>query len=565
MAYDILIENARIVDGTGAPAYDGNIAIAEGRIAGIGKVGGSAKQRIDAQGRVAAPGFIDVHTHYDAQLCWDPLLGSSVEHGVTSLMTGSCGIGIAPCRPADRNDTVLDLVAVEGIAQEVLEAGIRWEFETFPEYMAAISRNGVGPNLGMLVPLTPLRRFVLGPEALERAATPEETQRIARHLEDAVKAGAVGFSASLVPRQVGWGGRPLASQLASRDELKAYCHVLRKLDRGLVQVNVTSQLSRVSDEELETLKMLVQESGRPVTWSGAIIRRDAPQDIDTFLEKLDPVIRQGSRPQAMIREMWAEMNLRNPVLLADVEPIRRLLNKPREELMRAYADPSFRAEFKRAMADDKPKVFGTACVDCEVHHVKTQAMERYLRRTVSEVAVERGADPYDTFFDLALQDDLGMTYVGPIGNADLARLRRMIVDPRIMIGMSDGGAHYDMLYEASYPTFMLGHWVRQEHALTLEHAVRRMTSEPADFMRLSQRGRLREGLAADITVFDPATIGSAAKPEEVRHDLPAGGARLYSRAHGISHVLVNGQVEMNERGPTGAMAGQFLGGDKSSH
>ena len=277
MAYDLVIKNGTVVDGTGAPRVRADVAIADGTIAEIGKVSGGAQRTIDAGELIVAPGFVDPHTHYDAQICWDPLLTCTSWHGVTSVVMGNCGVGIAPCKPEVREIAAWDLVNVEAIPFDVLSKGITWDWESFPEFMDAAERRGVGINLGFLAPLTPFRHFVMGEESMERAATPDETQRIAALLHEAMAAGAMGFSTTTLAQHIGFQGQPLACRLASRDELKAYANVLKELGKGSIEIALTRRAGQVLDDEYELLDFLLAESARPVTWLAMASRPDKPE------------------------------------------------------------------------------------------------------------------------------------------------------------------------------------------------------------------------------------------------------------------------------------------------
>src|SRR5690348_18210385 len=266
MSYDLLIKNGTIVDGTGAPRHLGDVAVSGGRIAEIGKITDSAAKVIDASDLIVAPGFVDPHTHYDAQICWDPQITPSSWHGVTSVVMGNCGVGLAPCRPQVHDIVTHDLVNVEAIPYEVLKRGVTWDWESFPSYMAAAAKRGSAVNLGFIAPLTPFRHYVMGEASMERAATGQETEKIGELLREAVAAGALGWSLTTGVQHIGYQGRPLACRLADRAELKAYAHVLRDLGKGAIEITLTQKFGHIQDHELELLKFLLDESGRRVTW-----------------------------------------------------------------------------------------------------------------------------------------------------------------------------------------------------------------------------------------------------------------------------------------------------------
>ena len=555
MAYDVVIRNGTLVDGTGAPRFRADIAIAEGRIAEIGTIRDGAKQVIDAADLIVSPGFIDPHTHYDAQICWDPLISCSSWHGVTSVVMGNCGVGLAPCRPEVQEIAAWDLVNVEAIPIEVLSKGISWDWVSFPEYMQAAQKRGAGINLGFLAPLTPFRHFVMGEESMDRAATPDETGQIAALLREAMQAGALGLSTTAIPQHIGYQARPLACRQASRDELKAYANVLKELGRGSMELALTATAGEISDEEYDLVDFLLTESGRPVTWLGVISRDDKPTAGPDMLRKTEPLIKRGGVPQVTCRPFVIQIDLRNPFIFANHPSWNPVFNRSVEEQMRVYRDPDFRRAFRTEL--ETPRIFSGKWERLEVKEVSNPALKPLEGRTVAEIAAERGRDGLDTFLDLALEDELRLQYTIVLFNANEDLIPDLITDPRAMIGLSDGGAHVDMLCDAGYCTYLLGTWVRDKQVMTLERAVERLTTEPARFFGIQDRGRLAVGLAADIAIFDDNTIGSGRRPE-MRYDLPGGGRRLVMPAQGVQYTLVNGQVLYAERQHTGALPGQVL-------
>jgi N-acyl-D-aspartate/D-glutamate deacylase len=555
MSYDLLIKNGTVVDGTGGPSRRADVAIADGRIAEIGKVAEGAKHVIDASDLVVAPGFIDPHTHYDAQICWDPYITSSSWHGVTTVIMGNCGVGIAPCRPAVREIAAWDLVNVEGIPFEVLGKGIKWEWETFPQYLDAAQRRGSGINLGFLAPLTPFRHFVMGEESMERAATREETAQIKALIKEAVAAGALGFTTTAIAQHIGYKGRPLACRNANRDEFKAYANALKELGKGAMELALTKSVSVLDDEEYEFLDFLLTESGRPVTWLAVLNRDDQPEACQETLRKAEPLIRRGGIPQVTCRPLIIQIDLRNPFIFANLPSWNPLFNQPLEAQKKVYRDASFRNAFRKEL--ERPAVFNGKWERLEVKEVFNPAMKPLEGRTVAEIAKERGKDGVDTFLDLALEDELQIQYTMALFNANEDRIPELINDSRVMVGLSDGGAHVDMLCDAGYCTYLLGTWVRDKQAMSLERAIKRLTSEPADFFGIKNRGRLMAGMAADVVVFDQNTVGSA-KRGEMRNDLPGGGRRIVMRARGIEQVIVNGQTLYDEDKIGDTLPGQVL-------
>ena len=563
MTYDLLITNGTVVDGTGRAAFRADIGISDGRIAAIGRLADAGAKTIDATGLVVAPGVIDVHTHYDAQVCWDAVLASSAEHGTTTVIQGNCGIGVAPARPDQREAILQDLVVLEGMSYPVMSTGIDWSFETFPEYLGMLRRRGLGINVAPLVPLSTLRRFRMGDEASERVATAGEREQITADFRAAMEAGATGWSASLVKRQVGYKGKPLPCRMADREELKAYTNVLRDLGRGSIQVNVLENLSYLSDDEYAMLDFLLAESGgATVTYSGAFFRNDDPGAIEAMLQKAEPLRARGAIPQTTIMPVTIEVDLTKPFGFADLAAFKKVLNQPRDVQERLYRDPAWRAEAARDIATAR-SMFFNEWKKSTVLRVKSERMQPYLFRSIQDIAAERGVAPLDAMLDLALEDGLGLKYLGDLINSNPAHLRDHIKDPRVLIGLHDGGAHVDMLFQAGYPTHMLGHWVRGEGAIALEHAIARMTSEPADYFGFHDRGRLLAGKAADVMIFDPRTVDSPDRADQVRHDLPGGGMRLYTAAKGMAYVIVNGEILLAHGQHTGALPGQIIQGGKA--
>ena len=555
MSYDLLIKNGTVVDGTGAPQYRADVAVADGKIAEIGKITDGAKQVIDASDLIVSPGFIDPHTHYDAQICWDPLITSSSWHGVTSLVMGNCGVGIAPCKPDVREIAAWDLVNVEAIPFDVLAKGIKWEWETFPEYLNAAAKRGCGINLGFMAPLTPFRHFVMGEESMDRAATPQETAQIKALIKEAVAAGAFGFSTTNVAQHIGYKGRPIACRNASREELKAYSNALKELGKGSIELALTNSVSIVDEGEFALLDMLLTESTRPVTWLALLNRDDMPDACQETLRATAPLIKKGAVAQVTCRPLIIQIDLKSPFIFANLPCWTPAFQRPVEEQKQFYRDEKFRAGFRKEM--EAPKVFGGKWERCVIHEVGNPAMKSLVGKSVAQIAQERGKNALDTFLDLAIEDDLNLLYTYELFNANEDRIPELITDPRVMVGLSDGGAHVDMLCDAGYCTYMLGTWVRDRQVMTLEHAVKRLTSEPAAFYGITQRGVLKKGLAADFAIFDLKTIGSKKRGEMV-NDLPGGGKRLVMPAQGVQYTVVNGSVLYEGGKHTGSMPGQVM-------
>ena len=555
MTYDLLIRNGTVVDGTGAPGRRADVAVAGGRIAAIGEIADGARETIDADDCVVAPGFIDPHTHYDAQICWDGAVTPSSWHGVTSVVMGNCGVGIAPCWPEAREIAMRDLVNVEGIPFDVLDKGIAWEWETFPEFMDAADARAPAVNLAFLAPLTPFRHYVMGEESMERAASAEETGRIAHLLGEAVDAGAFGFSTTILNQHVGYEGRPLACRNADDAELAAYSRVLRRRGKGTIEIAATKRIGIIDDDQYALLDLLLTESGRPVTFLGLVDRDDVPDAARDTLEKTAPLLERGVRPQILPLPLTREFNMRNPFSFAAFPSWNRVfVDKSKEGQRAAYADPEFRNAFRGEMRErlnfcDFDRI--------TLHEVGNPDLKRLEGRTVTEIARERGIDEVDAFLDVTLEDDVDNEFVFTSFNTRIDSMTRILNHPHVVIGLGDGGAHVDMLCDSGYPTFLLGTWVRERQAMTLERAVRKLTSEPADLFGIADRGRLCEGSRADVTIFDPQNVGSPDRNER-SHDLPGGAKRMVRPSRGIECVIVNGEPVYRNGGLTGAAPGRVL-------
>ena len=555
MALDILIKNGIVVDGTGAAAKQASIGIAQGKIAEVGNISGTATRTIDAGGLVVAPGFIDPHTHYDAQICWDGATTPSSWHGVTSVVMGNCGVGIAPCRPEAREIAMRDLVNVEAIPFEVLDAGITWDWETFPQYMDAAARRKPSLNLAFLAPLTPFRHYVMNEDSLERSATAEETAKIKALLGEAIDAGAFGFSSTLLNQHMGYGGRPLACRNASREEIKAYCNALRERGKGSIEYAMTRQIAVMEEPEVELLGFMLEESRRPVTFIAMFDRDDLPEAARETLRKVRPLIAKGARPQTSPLPLTREVNMRNPFGFAGFPSWKRLfVDKSKEAQAAVYRDVNFRNQFREDLK--RPASFGN-WARITLHEVKSAHLKKYEGKTVAEIAAEQGKDGVDALLDITLEDDLENEFTIQSYNNRVDRMAEILNDRSVLLGLGDGGAHLDMLCDSGYPTYVLGMWVRERKVLTLVEAVRRMTSDPADFFGIKDRGRLKPGLAADVVIFSEKEIGSGGRPERL-YDLPGGAKRMVMRSRGVEMTLVNGAVTWEKGALTGAAAGKVL-------
>ena len=537
MSYDVVIRGGTVVDGTGAPAHSGDVALQDGRISAVGQVTGRGREEIDATGLVIAPGFIDPHTHYDAQLTWDPLASCSSWHGITTIVTGNCGFTLAPSRPSDRLTLMQMLEYVEGMSLEAMEKGIRWEFESFAEYLDALDRRGLAVNVGAMVGHSAVRQFVMGDAAWERPATEDEIGRMAHEVRVAMAAGAVGFSSTTNHNHVGAKGRPVPSRLATDAEMNELAAAMGDSGRGVMEITIGgTRPDRVA--EVDRFVELARAARRPITPVSLRHNPERAWEHRVILSRLEALNRDGLRiyPQVTCSPLTSTFDLYGAFVFFRFPVWKRVLEAPPAEWRALFADPSFRAEFRNTAGRSSLFVGDTSPLRVESAHRPEHA--RFVGQTVGEVAAVRSQDPVDAFFDLALADDLKTRFTVAIMNTDAAAVAEIFTHPIALMGLADAGAHLTLFCEAGQTSRLLGHWVRERKALSLEEGVRRITSMPADVFGFTDRGRLRPGLAGDVVVFDPETI-AAGEPELI-HDLPDGGPRLVQRAFGIAWSFVNG-------------------------
>ena len=551
---DLVIENARIVDGTGRPSTMGTLGAEGGVITYLGTERGlAAKRRVDAGGLVLAPGFIDPHTHYDAQIAWDSLLTSSPWHGVTTVVMGNCGVGVAPVRPDTRDILMHDLVNVEAIPYDVMQAGIDWRWEHFGEYLDAIGGRGLGVNVAGLVAFTPLRHYVMGEESFERAARPDEIARMRQLLREAMEAGAFGFSTTTTRNHIGYGGRPLACRNASRDELIGLCHALRDVGRGAIEIALDSTGGHlIDDADTELLRTLTRESTRKVTWLALFARPGQPDFHDQTVAKLGDLL-ERAMPQVTPRPLVTQGDLKNPSMFASFLSWQKVFNRPAAEQMEIYAQPEFREAFLAEVKSRRRMQMWTQTLVLETND---PALRGWMGKTVQQVADAQGKRPVDAYLDLSIADRLETRFQTANFNYDQDGVARLVADDRFLVGLSDGGAHVDFLCDVGYSTALIDIWVRQKKVLSLEKAVQKLTSVPAELFGIPNRGTLATGKVADLVLLDPDTV--APKAPEYAYDFPNKGRRLISRAEGVMATYVAGE-QVFERGVhTGALAGRVL-------
>ncbi|MHA1565291.1 MAG: N-acyl-D-amino-acid deacylase family protein [Alphaproteobacteria bacterium] len=541
--HDTIIANALIVDGTNTTPFHADIALADGLIAAIGQDLGSAEQCIDGDGLALAPGIIDGHTHYDAQITWDPYVAPSPALGVTTIVIGNCGFTIAPCRPADRDRIARNLTQVEGMSLEALQTGIDWDFETFPEYLDSLAARGVGPNVAAFFGHSSLRTFVLGDDASKRAATDAEIATMADMVRQAMAVGAVGFATSTNEPHNGAGGVPMPSRLADEKEMTALTAAMRESGRGLFMLT-KGMCTSVAD-----LERLAANTGAPILIAAMFHSNQDPNGVFTQFDAMTEARGRGHMliPQTSCCPLTMDFTMASAYLFEGLAAWRPAIGADQEQLTAIYRDPTFRTAVKQELAQTHGKGLFNGEWDA-IHIVEAARPENTAleNRSIAHIAAERGLDPLDCILEIALGEDLATTFIAGLLHSDEAAVSRLLQAPEAHIALSDAGAHLTFLCDAGFGLHLLGHWSRDKGVLSLAQAVHRLTGQPADLFGITDRGRIALGQAADLMLFDPATIGRS--PKRRVHDLPAGASRLTTDAVGLHGVWVNGHRIIDAQG-----------------
>ena len=547
---DLVIRGGKVIDGTGAPARSADVGVEGDRIVAVGDPGAlstNGAEVVELDGLVLAPGFIDIHTHYDAQVTWDGDLTPSCWHGVTSVVMGNCGFSIAPTRPEDRGVIARTLENVEGMSVEALTEGIDWSFETFPEYLDALDRTSKRLNVAAMIGHTALRIYVLGDDATERAATPEEVERMRDIVGEAIDAGAIGFASSKSPTHSGDAGKPVPSRFAELDEIMRIASVMGEKNRGTFQATIGPGFY------VKEMAALSEAIGRPVTWTALLTLSEAPGHAKETLDK-QAALGGEVWPQIACRPLVFQITLEDPFPFAMAKGFDEILAAPRAARADIYADPAWRDRVRPEL----DKVWGHTWVKDWVDESERHK-ELLHGPSIAEIAAQRGQHPMDAMIDLALEEDLKTRYAIVLANDGKEEIGELLNDNRAVIGLSDAGAHASQICDACFSTHLLGHWVRELGACSLEQAVHRLTAHAAHVFRIADRGVVRPGAYADLCAFDPDTVGVAGM--ERVFDFPAGADRLLARSNGIEHVWVNGQaVRMDAKDIDGARPGQLIRG-----
>jgi N-acyl-D-amino-acid deacylase len=531
MSADVVVRGGTVIDGTGSPGQVADVAVTDGRITGIG-TGLSGSRVLDASGQIVAPGFIDIHTHYDAQVFWDPSLTPSSFHGVTTVVAGNCGFSIAPVLPEGVGLLARTLQHVEDMSFDTLSVGVPWdEFETFPDYLDAIARRGTALNFSCYVGHTAVRMYVMGEEAYTRAATPQEIARMQSVVAEAMAAGAAGFASSASPTHNGDKGRPVPSRVADLAELRQLLEPLRHGDRGVVALLPGGVMSH------QEVFALQREIGRPFTWTALLTVKDYPYHEKVIAEH-DAAWAEGIEvwPQVSCRPLVFQMNLCEPFTLNARPSFAALMGQSRAQRTAAYRDPSWRA---RAW-EDVSGSGGAIPVNWDNISVAHSGSHPELSdRALVGLAGERDCTPLDVMLDISLEDDLETRFWSVLANNDPEGIAWLLPRDNVLFGLADSGAHVSQLCDACFATDLLGNWVRGRGVMSLERAVHKLTGEPAAVYGMADRGTIAVGQSADLCVFDPETV--APGPLRRIRDFPADGERLTADAPvGVTHTLVNG-------------------------
>jgi N-acyl-D-aspartate/D-glutamate deacylase len=572
MTYDLLIKGGSLLDGSGAPRYTADVGIRDGRIAAIGRLGNDARETVDADGLAVAPGIIDVHTHYDPQLTFEPLGTSSVWHGVTTVVGGNCGFTLAPCKPEDREYLARMFGKVEGMNLEVLNAGIPWSWESFPEFLDTLDQR-LGINALCYVGHSALRRYVLGEDANERRATEEEIRRMRDLLREAMAAGAAGFTSSLAATHVDGDDRPVPSRGADHREIVELTSVLGELNAGTIQLNPASVMQGIDDREREWLVEVSLTSGRPVLSVGFSPRTGDPEKHVKAYRFLEDASRRGARIISQVRNHPSDrpFNFAGgptletlPAQALDQTPTwRALLAAPEPERLKMLRDPDIRARLRDEV--DHPNLDPSRGRMLPPPRWRTISVARVAKpankpaegRNIAELAAEQGRHLADVMLDLILDEDLETEffYSGRLPEEE-EPFAEVLSSRFTMVGTSDGGAHLERDDGADWSTYFLWRWVGQKGIMPLEQAISRMTFFPATVMGIHDRGLLRPGFAADLMLFDEREVRPVSKHQ--LQDFPGGGVRYVTVPNGITHTIVNGQVVVDHGRHTGAYPGRVL-------
>jgi N-acyl-D-amino-acid deacylase len=558
---DLLIKNGTVVDGSGGARYRADVGVRGGRIVAIGRVNERAARTIDAEGLVVAPGFVDGHTHMDAQVFWDPLGSCSCYHGVTTAVMGNCGFTLAPCAADDADLVFRNLERAEDLPRESLLAGIDWRWETFPQFLDAVDAQPKGINYAGYIGHSALRTYVMGERAFDEAAGEDDLARMCALVKEAVEAGAIGFSTSRTFNHITADDRPVASRVADWSEVRAIVNAMGETGKGVFELagEAPGRDPERIREYFDRLRDLAVESGVTQTW-GMFSVRVAPELWRPYFDLLDETAAAGGRMYAQVhsRALNVLLSFEAHTPFDGWEAWRELRSLPLAEQKARLRDPAVKARLVEVASRPYtgPRVVGAEARPPDWDWVYPMFDMRPEQPSMAELAAARGVHPVALMIDLSLEHDFKIHFRQPIANENQDHVLEMMRHPRSLVTFSDSGAHVAQIMDSSLQTHLLSYWVRDRGAFSLEQAVRRITYDTATVWGLHDRGLIRRGLAADLVVFDPDTVGP--RLPEVVHDLPAGAKRLKQTADGIRHTIVNGEVVLSDNVHSGATPGRLL-------
>ncbi len=537
--FDLAIHDAILLDGTGLPPRRGGVAVKDGRIVEVGYIAGAARTTVEAEGLALMPGIIDNHTHYDAQITWDPWASPSPALGVTTAIIGNCGFTIAPCRPRDRELVMRNLTQVEGMSLDVLRAGVRWDFESVPQYLDMLERLGSALNIAAFAGHSSIRTYVMGDDATRRAGTADEVSQMRSLVKEALQAGAIGFSTSTSPAHNGEGGKPMPSRLADDNELRALVGCLRESGRGVFM------LTKGGHTRIDFLEELARDSRRPVVVAALLHNSTNPDSVFNDLDAIAGAQANGHYVVGAVSccPLSMDFTLRSPYVFEGLQSWQPALPLQGEPFRKKLAEKAFRDAVRAELA--RPTHFRLFNSAWEKVHVIESKRKELEQQSVADLA--RGRDPLDFMLDLALAEDLDTVFSALLLNSDEEAVGRMLKHPASLVSLSDAGAHLTFFNDAGFGLHLLGHWVRERGVLTLADAVWRLTGQPAALFGIRERGALKPGYHADLLLFDPATVSRG--PKRRVFDLPGGHPRLSTGAVGVHGVWVNGVRIVDTNGP----------------
>ncbi|MBW2500873.1 MAG: amidohydrolase family protein [Deltaproteobacteria bacterium] len=561
-SYDLLIRHATIVDGTGRAAYESDVATRDDRIVAIGSLEGTATREIDGRGLLLCPGFVDPHTHYDAQLFWDPLATPSSLHGVTTLVGGNCGFTLAPVAPNDEDYLCRMMSNVEGMSFEAIRESLPWDWHSFGDYLARLEGR-IAVNAGFLVGHCAIRRAVMGEDAIGHEATPAQLREMVEMLRRSLDSGGLGFSTSRAFTHKDGAGDPVASRWATEDEVLALCREVGAHEGTTLEFIFDGCLNGFSDEEVELASAMSLAANRPANWNVLTISAAGESGVRRQIAACEAAAAKGARIVALTMPVLVDlcMSFGSHCALHSLPGWGDVLSGPLEDRLARLRDPEIRAQLQRGAQSPEAGVLRgvTNWASYRIGDTTAPELAPLRERTIADVAAERGGEPFDTLLDIVIADELRtILWPAPRGNDDESwKLRREAWEsPHVMLGGSDAGAHLDRMCGSPYPTMFLADVLRGRRLVSIERAVEMLTSEPAALFGLRGRGRIEVGSQADLVLLDPSRVD--ATPTRAVEDLPDGSLRLVSDPIGINQVIVNGQIVVEGGEATGAVAGRLL-------